>query len=546
MIHYLKLFIYFTFISVSVAANSQVFSQNGRFSIDYDQGCTPTTVRITQRLLLDQPRSFQFLNGAEFVSDTSFTYTSPGTYRIVQLNEGSVVPQTDTLLFTLNSSPNPVFEIYSCRNDEVEVSITESQYDFYRIYYNSTDSVNYSPGEANPQIQLQSSSEQISVKGFYNDAFNASCGITRKSIQIQPALLPLVIDSAYFSKNCSGSFSLKTITQSPLDNQYAIIIADENTSLEIFRGALEAVSSTFEDIPLENDLEKCITINTIDPCNGEVVSSEPYCITPNFNEIENFNGAYASYNGENILLNFGNVKEDTVLIKRRSGRSNFIKIKEVLGASTLDPINASRYYEYEISFAENNCDTVNFSSVISPPFIKIATKDQLSNSITLEVTPPTNNILQEASIELLLYSDDSTEVHKENYLNSFRLVPSLGEFQNIRLIYNYPSSDQLVYSNVIRTRINYIIHVPKAFTPFNNDGLNDTLLFYGIPTDNASLQIYNRWGELIYESNDANAGWDGTNRQGKSPQGTFRYKISYEIPSGELKTQVGTFVLIRK
>ncbi|MFT7234276.1 MAG: gliding motility-associated-like protein, partial [Cyclobacteriaceae bacterium] len=100
-------------------------------------------------------------------------------------------------------------------------------------------------------------------------------------------------------------------------------------------------------------------------------------------------------------------------------------------------------------------------------------------------------------------------------------------------------------SNEILTRINFIIFVPKAFTPYNNDGLNDRLLFFGVPGSKGLLQIYNRWGEKIYESPDIARGWDGRTKEGRVPQGTYRYKLSFNTPSGELISQVGTFVLIR-
>ncbi len=51
--------------------------------------------------------------------------------------------------------------------------------------------------------------------------------------------------------------------------------------------------------------------------------------------------------------------------------------------------------------------------------------------------------------------------------------------------------------------------VPNAFTP-NGDGLND--LFKPIircPTVTYLLRIYNRWGQRVFETADAGAGWDG-------------------------------------
>jgi gliding motility-associated-like protein len=52
--------------------------------------------------------------------------------------------------------------------------------------------------------------------------------------------------------------------------------------------------------------------------------------------------------------------------------------------------------------------------------------------------------------------------------------------------------------------------VPDAFTP-NGDGVNDIVYVEGWGIEELiSFQIYNRWGELIFETNDSNEGWDGT------------------------------------
>lgn len=53
------------------------------------------------------------------------------------------------------------------------------------------------------------------------------------------------------------------------------------------------------------------------------------------------------------------------------------------------------------------------------------------------------------------------------------------------------------------------IYVPNTFTP-NNDNLNDKLYVRGNYIDEMEFYIYNRWGELVFETKDKNVGWDGT------------------------------------
>jgi gliding motility-associated-like protein len=66
---------------------------------------------------------------------------------------------------------------------------------------------------------------------------------------------------------------------------------------------------------------------------------------------------------------------------------------------------------------------------------------------------------------------------------------------------------------------------PNIFTP-NGDGINDFFSFIGNNFKAANCKIYNRWGGIVYEWNDANGYWDGTNMntKEKSSTGTYYFK----------------------
>ena len=65
---------------------------------------------------------------------------------------------------------------------------------------------------------------------------------------------------------------------------------------------------------------------------------------------------------------------------------------------------------------------------------------------------------------------------------------------------------------------------PNVFSP-NGDGFNDTYHLIGVTEDCydfLKVEIYNRWGQLMYESEDPNFQWDGYNTKGKKvSQGTY-------------------------
>ena len=89
------------------------------------------------------------------------------------------------------------------------------------------------------------------------------------------------------------------------------------------------------------------------------------------------------------------------------------------------------------------------------------------------------------------------------------------------------------------------IYVPSAFTP-NKDNLNET---FGV-VDYASvqyfsLQVYSKWGQLIFSSNDINRKWDGTFKGKNMPNGSYLWMLNYTNSRGRKFYDQGTVMLIR-
>ena len=68
-------------------------------------------------------------------------------------------------------------------------------------------------------------------------------------------------------------------------------------------------------------------------------------------------------------------------------------------------------------------------------------------------------------------------------------------------------------------------HIPNAFTP-NGDGNNEVFKPVLINYQNYELRIYNRWGELMFQTTDVNEGWDGTYNGSPVQQGVYLYDIT--------------------
>lgn len=100
------------------------------------------------------------------------------------------------------------------------------------------------------------------------------------------------------------------------------------------------------------------------------------------------------------------------------------------------------------------------------------------------------------------------------------------------------------YSNIIDSRLSLEMFLPNAFTP-DGDNLNDYFIAKGPAIDNFVMEIYNRWGILVFSTTDLINGWDGNINGEKSPQGTYVYKIYFEDGTGKKYDQTGSFLLLR-
>lgn len=70
------------------------------------------------------------------------------------------------------------------------------------------------------------------------------------------------------------------------------------------------------------------------------------------------------------------------------------------------------------------------------------------------------------------------------------------------------------------------LYVPNAFT-HNGDGTNDFFRIFGRAIHQNYLQIFNRWGEVVFYSDNIDAGWDGTYRGQPQPVGIYVYELNY-------------------
>ncbi len=101
-------------------------------------------------------------------------------------------------------------------------------------------------------------------------------------------------------------------------------------------------------------------------------------------------------------------------------------------------------------------------------------------------------------------------------------------------------------SNTKRIIKNPNLSHPTAFIPQADLHENRTFRVLGSFIDTYQLKIFNRWGELIFESFDSDVGWDGTFRGQRMPEGTYVFQARVTDFAGRSFDYAGTVVLLKK
>lgn len=87
--------------------------------------------------------------------------------------------------------------------------------------------------------------------------------------------------------------------------------------------------------------------------------------------------------------------------------------------------------------------------------------------------------------------------------------------------------------------------IPNVFSP-NGDGLNDVFKIYNLGYRNIEVfQVYNRWGQMVFSGQHADAGWDGTFKGQPSETGVYHYYLRLSGNDGNTQTFKGDVSLIR-
>lgn len=209
-------------------------------------------------------------------------------------------------------------------------------------------------------------------------------------------------------------------------------------------------------------------------------------------------------------------------------------------------------YTAVLSYTDNaGClDTTNAVSAVTVYSVPVAAFDA-NPDITTVVDGEVSFQNNTSSISLNTYQWSFGTADVSTDVNPTYLYTNSGEFF-VTLIATSPEG--CIDTAVKKVTINpdVVLYVPNAFTPGNGDGLNDVLEVFlpptGVDFSTFSLTIYDRWGSVVYKTNDVTQFWNGArNNSGELlKQDVYVYKITFEDMKKKYFEKVGHVSLLRK
>lgn len=187
-----------------------------------------------------------------------------------------------------------------------------------------------------------------------------------------------------------------------------------------------------------------------------------------------------------------------------------------------------------------------FGSYFFPPpnneRVKVDWKySKTDTSICLAAPITLNSNAPESAQYVFVWNDGVADRSKTISGEGVYWVKAIGDCSETQYL------DIFIIRDETAEKCNCRLFVPSAFSP-NDDLLNDIfkpMIANSCINGNYEFKIFNRWGQLVFQSNKSFIGWDGKTNEKLSDMGAYFYYASFEDFKGEIQKYKGDFLLIR-
>ncbi|CAG5071740.1 hypothetical protein DYBT9623_03732 [Dyadobacter sp. CECT 9623] len=259
--------------------------------------------------------------------------------------------------------------------------------------------------------------------------------------------------------------------------------------------------------------------------------------------------ASVSVSGDNLVVIKANVPGagpnstyDLSIEKAESGTPTFRKI--------ITLYNQNEYSDPDVKTSETSyCYRLNYQNScgqklpVTQPFCTMLLKKNLTTLVWSPESPLLEGV---SSYEVnQIASSGSTIIPNQLNTNYTIKLNAQSDLEyNFQIRATSPDGDFESLSNIINYRRSAGVFVPDAFSP-NGDGYNDVLEAKSTQLQAFTFSVMNRWGQVVFHSEDINTGWDGTIKGENAPVGSYVYKMTFVDDINQTVEKSGTFMLLR-
>lgn len=233
------------------------------------------------------------------------------------------------------------------------------------------------------------------------------------------------------------------------------------------------------------------------------------------------------------------------IISRSTDNMNYVALDTINTTEFLDEalFTQSTQYFYIITYYDA-CGNLSEESIVASPILLLRDYDKALtwtnykgwvNGVSeyiLEKYDENGQLLETLSLGL------STSYQEDQNTNPYQII--------VYKIVAVPTamSNGNVESNILEIIYKSKVAFPNAFSP-DGDGTNDIFNFESRYITAVRMKIYNRWGELVYQTTEVGRGWDGNINGKPAPLGTYIHHTELTDDMGITFVKSGEIILIR-
>lgn len=557
--------------------NAQVSSEKGWFTANVVKGCWPLTVEITHtgvrnsRLFIDfegdrgNPAGGTF--DAAFVEGvtTTFIYASPqdDPFTIVAVDQnGDPSDFSDFLDIEVIENTSPFAGVTVCSENEILLTLIVDDNSDTPENENAFDEFMIDFGDGNSQSIRKplSGSETIPIPHTYRNSGTYDITISG------------IIDNGDVSECSVFTSTITTLEQLPEPNLQSLIVTSPTTIL-------------FNYDALNTNL---IYTLQIDKGNGfeEASTIDPFVFTTSFELNDpSLDNATESYSfrifARDICQRLQEISQEVPSVALNIQTVSITTDFEIDFNWTIDNqgfteaiLLNNQIQSFQTSLPESS-QTLSFPACtdigtffMESIFNNVSSRSQSlipfdGQSLTLPAPPPPNPILTgniiSLSFEATEFALGEIQIFRRGTNNTYEQIGTESELNGTfldltippglseacyRITYTDECGNLSEQSTDACIELVASLRLPNAFSP-NGDNVNDTFVAGGGVFNNYQMLIYNRWGDLVFQTTDSTVGWDGTIGSSDAQAGSYLYRVSYTNADNFIVKRNGTVALIR-